>query len=506
MSTERIEHAGLAWGRDLHEFLVNEALPGSGVDPEHFFEGFAALLADFAPRNADLLARREELQSAIDGWHRARNGAAHDHDAYRAFLEEIGYLVPDGPDFAIDTADVDAEIATTPGAQLVVPVTNARYALNAANARWGSLYDALYGTDALGDLPPAGPYDPARGTRVIAWARDFLDTAVPLGAGSHAGATAYRVVDGALMVDLDRGEADGGSTVGLADAGAFIGHTGPAEAPATVLLEHHGLAIELVIDPTHPVGADDGAGVADVMVEAALTAIIDCEDSVAAVDAEDKALAYHNWLGLMTGTLTEEVTKGDQTFTRRLSEDKTFTAPDGSTATRPGRSLLLTRNVGHLMTTQAVLDGGGNEIPEGLLDAAVTVLCARHDLAADKAGPRNSRTGSIYVVKPKMHGPEEVAFADEVFARVEELLGLGANTVKIGIMDEERRTTVNLKECIRAAKSRVCFINTGFLDRTGDEMHTSMQAGPMVRKGDMKAQRWISAYEDWNVDTGLACG
>ena len=504
--TDRVERADLQWGDALYRFLMDEALPGSGIDPERFFDGFAAIVAVFAPVNAELLARRAELQAAIDGWHRARAGQDHDPVAYRSFLTEIGYLVPEGPDFTIDPQGVDPEIASVPGPQLVVPVTNARYALNATNARWGSLYDALYGTDALGDLPSPGPYDPVRGNRVIARARAFLDVAVPLGAGSHSGATAYRVVDGGLSVDLDGGDDDGGVTVGLADPTAFIGHTGPADTPETIWLEHHGLALQIVIDPNHPVGAVDGAGVADVMLESAVTTIVDCEDSVAAVDAEDKALAYRNWLGLITGQLTEDVTKDGETFTRRLNPDLTFTGPDGSSVTRPGRSLLLTRNVGHLMTTPAVLDRDGNQVPEGLLDAAVTVLCARGDVAPGSAAARNSRTGSIYVVKPKMHGPDEVAFTDRLFGAVEQMLELPANTVKIGIMDEERRTTVNLKECIRAAKSRVCFINTGFLDRTGDEIHTSMQAGPVVRKADMKAQRWIGAYEDWNVDVGLACG
>ncbi len=495
----RITEHGLAYGPELHAFLVTEALPGSGVDPDRFFADFADLVARFGPKNAELLERREELQSAIDGCPPAGGAPPHDPVAYKDFLQELGYLVPEGPDFAIDSTGVDPEIASVPGPQLVVPVTNARYVLNAANARWGSLYDALYGTDALGDLPEPGPYSPDRGKRVIAWGRQFLDDAVPLASGSHADATGYRVSDGTLVVEV------GDSTVGLADPSGLVGYTGESANPDVVLLEHNGLGIQIIIDPENNVGADDLAGVADLVVESALTAIIDCEDSVAAVDSEDKALAYHNWLGLMTGDLTEEVTKGDRTFVRNLAEDKTFTAPDGSTVTRAGRSILLTRNVGHLMMTPAVLDENGSQIPEGLLDAAVTVLCAKHDLLKTD-GERNSRTGSIYVVKPKMHGPDEVAFTDEVFTTVEQMLGLEPNTVKIGIMDEERRTTLNLKECIRAAKSRVCFINTGFLDRTGDEIHTSMQAGPMVRKADMKAQRWIGAYEDWNVDVGLACG
>ncbi|MEM7272479.1 MAG: malate synthase G [Actinomycetota bacterium] len=494
--------AGLAVHPDLHRFCIEEALPGSGLEPDVFWAGLADLVERFGPRNRELLKTRSELQRAIDAWHLARAGEGHDAAAYRSFLEELGYLLPEGPDFEIDVDHIDPEIAVVPGPQLVVPVTNARYALNAANARWGSLYDALYGTDALGDTPPPGPYDPERGRRVIAWARAFLDDVVPLRTGSHAEATAYAVVDGALAVTVP------GGVTGPADPGAFIGHIGDADDPSAVLLEHHGLGIEIAIDRGDAIGADDIAGVADVHIEAALTTIIDCEDSVACVDGADKALAYHNWLGLMTGSLTEEVTKDGATFTRSLHPDRTYTGPDGAPATRPGRSLLLTRNVGHLMTTPAVLDQAGNPIPEGILDALVTVLCATHDLrrASDDAGRANSRAGSVYVVKPKMHGPDEVAFADELFAAVEDIVGLARHTVKIGIMDEERRTTLNLKECIRAAKSRVCFINTGFLDRTGDEIHTSMQAGPVVRKADMKAQRWIGAYEDWNVDVGLACG
>jgi len=508
-----VTEAGLSIHRDLHAFCLEEALPGSGVDPAAFWAGLAGLVADFGPRNAELLERRQILQRAIDDWHQQRAGQSHDPDAYRRFLEEIGYLVPDGLPFTIDTDHVDDEIAVVPGPQLVVPVTNARYALNAANARWGSLYDALYGTDALGDSPPPGPYDPARGDRVIAWVRAFLDDVAPLtladgGDGattSHAFITAYRVsvaASGAASLVADLPD---GATAGLADPALFAGWTGDADTPASVWLEHNGLGIEILIDREHSVGAVDRAGVADVVLEAALTTIIDCEDSVACVDGPDKAQAYHNWLGLLRGDLTEEVTKDGVTFTRALNPDRVYTAPDGSTVTRPGRSLLLSRNVGHLMTTPAVLDGDGRNIPEGLLDALVTVLCATHDLRGPRVLP-NSRTGSVYVVKPKMHGPDEVAFATEVFARVEQILGLPANTVKIGIMDEERRTTVNLKECIRAARSRVCFINTGFLDRTGDEIHTSMLAGPMVRKAEMRSQTWIKAYEDWNVDAGLACG
>ncbi|MGD9793279.1 MAG: malate synthase G [Acidimicrobiia bacterium] len=495
-----VRELDLQIGRPLHEFLVGDALPGSGVDPAAFWAGLSSLMAEFAPRNRDLLARREQLQSLIDQWHRDRAGKPFDVAEYEAFLIEIGYLVERGAPFAIDTVNVDAEIAEIAGPQLVVPVMNARYALNAANARWGSLYDALYGTDALGDLPPGGPYDPARGARVIAWARQFLDDVVPLASGSHADATAYRIDGGALVVTLSSGV-----NAALAAPGAFIGFQGNAAAPSRVLLRNNGLGIQVVIDRNHNVGSSDAAGVADVVLESAVTAIMDCEDSVAAVDAEDKALAYGNWLGLLRGDLVETVSKGGRTFERRLAEDQQFVGPDGSTIDVRGRSLMLVRNVGHLMTTPAVLDSLGNEVPEGLLDAMITVLAAKHDLNLGR-GARNSPAGSVYVVKPKMHGPAEVAFADEVFTHVEQVLGLPRNTVKLGIMDEERRTTVNLAECIRAAKSRVAFINTGFLDRTGDEIHTSMEAGPMVRKTQMKAQLWINAYEDWNVDTGLACG
>jgi malate synthase len=500
MSQNRVEVEGLQYAPELHQFLVSQALPGSGVEPEAFFTGMAAVVAEFGPRQAALLERREELQAALDGWHRQRAGQPHDAAEYRAFLQDIGYLVPPGPAFAVDTDGVDPEMATVPGPQLVVPVTNARYVLNAANARWGSLYDALYGTDALGDTASPGPYDPARGARVIAWARSFLDQAVPLAGGSHREAVRYQIGDGSLRVDL----LDGSST-GLAEPDSLVGYRGSPERPDAVLLEHHGLGIEIVIDPTTDVGSEDGAGVADVVLESAVTAIVDCEDSVAAVDGADKTLAYRNWLGLMKGDLTEEVTKGDRTFTRSLNADRVYTDPQGATLTRPARSLMLTRNVGHLMRTPAVLDADGNQVFEGILDAMVTVLCARHDLNRT-GGDRNSRAGSVYVVKPKMHGPDEVAHTVELFARVEQILNLAPDTVKIGIMDEERRTTLNLAECVRAAKSRVCFINTGFLDRTGDEIHTSMQAGPMIPKGQMKSQPWILAYEDHNVDVGLSCG
>jgi len=491
-SYSRIDRNGLAVGHELDDFVMNQALPGSGIDPDNFWQGFAQLIADFAPRNRALLEQRETIQAAIDAWHKERVGQPHDAAAYRAFLEELGYLQPEGPDFAIDPTNVDPELATIPGPQLVVPVMNARYAINAANARWGSLYDALYGTDALGDLPPAGPYNADRGARVIAWGRDFLDQAVPLADASHGDVDSYTVEAGQMVP-------------ALADPSQLVGWQGDPSGPATILLVNNGLHIEIQIDPDDTIGATDAAGVKDIVLEAAVTAIMDCEDSVAAVDAEDKALAYHNWLGLNRGDLAEQVTKGDSTFTRRMDSDRLYASPEGGSFMLPGRATMFVRNVGHLMTTPAVLDTDGSEIPEGLLDAIMTVLCAKHDL--DKTGgDMNSRAGSVYVVKPKMHGPEEAEFADQVFTRVEEILGLEPNTVKLGLMDEERRTTVNLKECIRAIKDRVVFINTGFLDRTGDEIHTSMEAGPFVRKSDMKAQSWIGAYEDWNVDVGLACG
>ena len=500
-----LERAELQVGAELVEVLETEALPASGVDPEQFWRGLSALIHHLSPRNTELLARRAALQASIDAWHRQRPGVTPDGAEYRAFLEEIGYVVPTGPPFTISTDRVDPEFTTIAGPQLVVPVTNARYAINAANARWGSLYDALYGTDALGEPAPAGIYDAARGARVIDWVRAFLDDVTPLvntdgQRRSHSDNLGYRVIDGRLTAT----HADATSSV-LDDIASLAGYTGESDDPRSILLEHHGLGIEIVIDRDHPIGSTDQAGIADVVLESAVTSIMDFEDSIAAVDSADKALAYRNWLGLIMGTLTEEVTKNGKTFTRRLADDRTFTAPNGTTLVRRGRALMLVRNVGHLMTTPAVLDRDGAPVFEGLLDAMVTVLCAMPGLAPDASTP-NSRTGSIYVVKPKMHGPDEVAFTNEIFAGVETVLGLPANTVKIGIMDEERRTTVNLAECIRAARTRVAFINTGFLDRTGDEIHTSMMAGPMVRKSEMKSQRWIQAYEDWNVDVGIACG
>ena len=490
--TDRVEKYGLQVAGIMADFVEGQALPGSGVDAETFWKGFAALVHDLGPKNRDLLAVRADIQTKIDNWHIARRGQAHDAVAYQAFLRDIGYLLPEGADFAIQTANVDPEIASIAGPQLVVPIMNARFALNAANARWGSLYDALYGTDALGDLPSGKGYDPARGARVIAWGRGFLDDAVPLATGSHADHDGYRVEAGALVPALK-------------DPSQFAGYRGDADAPASILLKNNGLHIIIDINSDVEIGAGDKAHVADIRLESALSTIMDCEDSVAAVDAEDKVLAYSNWLGLMKGDLSETLMKNGREITRALNPDLEFTAPDGSALALKGRALMLVRNVGHLMTNPAILDRDGNEIPEGLMDAMLTTLIAMHDLRKTD-GLRNSVAGSVYVVKPKMHGPDEVAFADEIFTRVEAVLGLPQYTVKLGIMDEERRTSANLKECIRAAQNRVAFINTGFLDRTGDEIHTSIEAGPMVRKGEMKHTPWIKAYEDRNVDIGLACG
>lgn len=497
----RIDRDGLSIDRPLHDFLTQDVLPGTGIDPDAFFRGFGAVVNDLAPRNRALLSVRDEMQAKIDAWH-LEHGAVSDPQAYEGFLREIGYLLPEGPDFSVTTDNVDAEIARIAGPQLVVPIMNARYALNAANARWGSLYDSLYGTDALPDADGAArgrSFNPVRCRLAAEWVRTFLDEVLPLHEGSWHAATGFAVVGGALQVTTSAG------TGTLKDKSGFAGYRGDAANPQSILLKNHGLHIQLVIDATSEVGALDAAGISDVLLESALTAIMDCEDSVAAVDTEDKVLVYRNWLGLMKGDLTEDLQRNGRTVTRRLNPDLVFSGPAGEALTLPGRALMLVRNVGHLMTNPAILDAEGREVPEGIMDAVVTGLIALYDI-----GPQgrhaNSRAGSMYVVKPKMHGPDEVAFASEIFSRVEALVGLAPNTIKMGIMDEERRTTVNLKECIRAAASRVVFINTGFLDRTGDEIHTSMEAGTMIRKGDMKQAAWISAYENSNVDVGLMCG
>lgn len=496
--TQRTDRHGLQVDPRLADFIETRALPGTGVDASAFWAGFSAVVHDLMPKNRAFLAKRAELQAQIDGWHRAHKGKAHDAAAYTAFLTEIGYLVPEGPDFSIDTAGVDSEIAQVPGPQLVVPITNARFALNAANARWGSLYDALYGTDALGDLPQGKGYDAARGARVIAWAKDFLDGALPLVGASWVDVDHIATQGHTLVLKA------GDTAVSLADAGAYRGYA-MDKGVLRLLFAHNGLHIELVVDANSAIGKTDKAGLSDVWLESAMSTIMDCEDSVAAVDAEDKVQAYGNWLGLMRGDLAETFEKGGKAMTRRMNPDRAYTGAEGSTFTVKGRSLMLVRNVGHLMTNPAILDRDGLEVGEGIMDAMITALIALHDLRKSE-GLRNSLHGSVYVVKPKMHGPAEVGFAVEIFDRVEAGLGLPANTVKLGIMDEERRTSANLKECIRAAKSRVAFINTGFLDRTGDEIHTSMEAGPMIRKGDMKNAAWIKSYEDRNVDIGLACG
>jgi malate synthase len=492
-----VDRAGLSVDEQLAKFVETELLAGTQLAAKDFWAGYAAILADLAPENAHLLAKRDALQAQIDTWHAAHAGQPYDADATRNFLTEIGYLVPQGPDFEIGTGKVDPEMSSLAGPQLVVPVMNARFALNAANARWGSLYDALYGTDALPGTAEGKGYDAARGAKAVAWAADFLDGALPLARGSHKDAQAYAIKDGTVSVTLSDGE------TGLADPAAYRGEASDG-AQHSYLCAHNGLHIELVFDPTHPVGAASPSGLRDVVLESALTAIQDCEDSIAAVDAEDKVAVYRNWLGLMKGDLSERFEKGGKTLTRALNPDRSFAAPDGTTLTLPGRAVLLVRNVGHLMTTDAVMMNGA-ETPEGIMDAVMTVAAALHDLAKTD-GPRNSRTGSVYVVKPKMHGPEEVGFADALYARVEDLLGLARNTVKLGVMDEERRTSANLRECIRAVKDRIVFINTGFLDRTGDEIHTCMAAGPVVPKAEMRSSAWLTAYEDGNVDAGLATG
>ena len=501
--TETLKYGNLTVAKELDDFLRSEVIEGIGVDADQFWASLETILDDFGPRNKELLEKREEIQNKIDQWHLSQKGETHDQEAYVGFLKEIDYLLEEGDDFTITTENVDEEIKTIAGAQLVVPVMNARFSLNAANARWGSLYDALYGTDMIseeGGAERGGAYNPVRGDKVIEFSKNFLDESVSLSSGSYAEVTGFKINNNNLDITLSDQ-----STVGLEDKEQFVGYLGESDNPSGILLKNNNLHIEIQVDKEDSVGKDDPAGIKDVMVESAVTTIQDLEDSVAAVDAEDKTLAYRNWLGLMKGDLQETFMKGDQEMTRSLNPDREYLKPNGESLTLPGRSVLLVRNVGHLMTNPAVLDKDGNEIPEGILDAMFTICIAKHDLLK-KGKLSNSRTGSIYIVKPKMHGPEEVQFTCDLFAAVEQALDLDPLTVKVGIMDEERRTTVNLKECIRAAKDRVIFINTGFLDRTGDEIHTSMEAGPMIPKAQMKQQPWITAYEDWNVDVGLESG
>ncbi len=501
--TDTLKYGNLTVAKELDEFLRTEVIDGIGVDADHFWNSLETILDEFGPRNKGLLQKREDIQDKIDQWHLSRKGEPHDQEAYISFLKEINYLLEEGDDFEISTDNVDDEIKTIAGAQLVVPVMNARFSLNAANARWGSLYDALYGTDMIseeGGAERGGAYNPVRGDKVIEFSKNFLDETIVLSSGSYAEVTGFKVSDNNLNITLTDQ-----STVNLKDEGQFVGYLGDPDNPSGILLKNNNLHIEIQVDKEDSVGKDDPAGIKDVMVESAVTTIQDLEDSVAAVDAEDKTIAYRNWLGLMKGDLKETFVKGDKEMTRSLNADREYSRSDGESLTLPGRSVLLVRNVGHLMTNPAVLDKEGNEIPEGILDAMFTICIAKHDLM--KTGSlSNSRTGSVYIVKPKMHGPEEVQFTCDLFAAVEKALDIKPLTVKVGIMDEERRTTVNLKECIRAAKDRVIFINTGFLDRTGDEIHTSMEAGPMIPKALMKQQPWINAYEDWNVDVGLETG
>ena len=499
----RIECAGLQVDPEIHALLENEILPGTGLDAATFWRALADIVARFTPRNREMLAIRDDMQTSISAWHKANPCIDYDRAAYKTMLTDIGYLLPEPAPFQVATQNVDPEIAQVAGPQLVVPVMNARYALNAANARWGSLYDALYGTDGSSEengATRAGGYNPTRGNQVIGWARGFLDSHFPLNQGSHKNAAHYTVVDGQLLIN----QVDGSLSL-LAAPDQFVGYTGDPDDPTGVLLKHNGLHAEIQIDRDHAVGRTDAAGVKDICLESALTTIQDCEDSVAAVDAEDKTIVYRNWLGLMRGDLSEQFSKGGQTQTRRLNADRAFTTPSGESLSLPGRSLMFVRNVGHLMTNPAILDSEGHEIFEGIMDALFTTACSLHDLRGTAKGG-NSRAGSMYIVKPKMHGPDEVSMTVDLFSAIEDAFGLARNTIKVGIMDEERRTTVNLAECIRRASERVVFINTGFLDRTGDEIHTSMEAGPMVAKTAMKGELWINAYEDWNVDTGLACG